>query len=208
MRDLEDPAVATDWLPEAEATYGPVNVLINNAGVQRIARSSQIDIPSAEALLHLNLTLPLRLISTVLPGMIDRGDGTLINISSLAAFAPVAGMMYYNASKSGFASASEALRGELKGTGVKVLTVYPGAIATDMLQEGKKQYGYSPFIEYSPTGTPSQLATRIRNAEHKVKARVLFPHYVYLARWFPGVTRLFLDRATPKLTQELGRGGP
>jgi short-subunit dehydrogenase len=135
-RDLSTgDARTTDWLPE------DVDVLVNNAGVQIIGRTAAIDVEKGEASVELNLLAPLRLTRAVLPRMLAKKSGTIVDIASMAALAPTPGMTYYNASKAGLAAASEALRGELRGSGVNVVTVYPGIVATDMADAGLAAYG-------------------------------------------------------------------
>src|SRR5262245_56971405 len=95
--DLSDPAHATDWLPSAEAELGPVDVLINNAGAQIVCVTSEVDWPRARAMMDLDLMSPLALVAAVLPKMLARRSGAIVNIASLAALAPTPYMFYYNA---------------------------------------------------------------------------------------------------------------
>lgn len=200
--DLASPATAADWLPAAEAALGPVDVLINNAGMQVIGPTASVDIERAEASLRLNLLTPLRLTHAVLPGMIARGRGTIVDIASMAALAPTAGMTWYNASKAGLAGASEALRGELRPTGVHVVTVYPGIIPTDMGTQGLKAYRPSRMLAMQPQGTTEGLAARVVRAVAKRQPRVIYPRIYGVTRWFSPVTRWVMDRATPALAHE------
>lgn len=193
--------LATDdegFLARAERRFGPVDVLVNNAGVQIIGPTHALDVEANERLLQLNLALPLRLIRHVLPGMRDRGRGAIVNIASMAALAPTPGMIYYDASKAGLAAASEALRGELRGTGVDVLTVYPGIIETDMAREGVAAYESTLALRLQPRGDVDTLARHVRRAIERGRARVIYPRANALARWFPVVTRWILDRFTPR----------
>ncbi len=199
-RDLSDPATASEWLPEAAAALGPVDVLINNAGVQVIGPTAHVDVERGEMSLRLNLLTPLRLIHAVLPDMLERGQGSIINISSMAALAPTPAMTWYNAGKAGLAGASEALRGELRATPVHVCTVYPGIIgSTEMGRKGLDSYQSSRLLALQPRGTTEELARRIRRATDRRSARVIYPTSNALARWFPTITRSLMDRFTPPL---------
>jgi short-subunit dehydrogenase len=132
--------------------------------------------------------------------MIRRGAGTIVDIASMAALAPTPGMTHYNAAKGGLAAASEALRGELAGTGVHVVTVYPGIIAsTAMARTAMAKYGPSRAISMFPTGTEEVLAALVHRAVRRRQARVIYPRSGALSRWFPGTTRWLVDRLTPKL---------
>jgi short-subunit dehydrogenase len=199
-RDLTDVDAATDWLADAEEALGPIDVLVNNAGVQVVGETASIDVELGERSLRLNLFVPLRLTRTVLPSMVARGAGCIVDIASMAALAPTPGMTYYNAGKAGLAAASEALRGELRGSGVHVVTVYPGIIPdTDMGQNGLAAYHESTAVSMQPTGTTAGLADRVFMAVRRRRARVIYPRGNALARYFPGTTRWVLDRFTPKL---------
>ncbi|MBK9755042.1 MAG: SDR family NAD(P)-dependent oxidoreductase [Nannocystis sp.] len=201
--DLSDLGNATVWLAEAEAALGPVDVLVNNAGVQIVGHSVDTELAAAEALLAVDLLAPLRLCLAVLPGMLARRRGCIVNVCSMAALAPTPGMFYYCAAKGGLASASEALRGELGRSGVHVLTVYPGPVHSDMEAAARAKFVPSLLTERIPTGDPAVLARRIRRAAERRQARVIYPRFYHLARWFPGVTAWVLARFTPALRPEL-----
>ena len=200
--DLGVPERAADWIAAAEAALGPIDVLVNNAGVQIVQPSETVDPDHADDLLRTNLLTPLRLIRAVLPGMLARKSGAIVNVASLAALAPTPGMTWYNASKGGLAAASESLRGELRKTGVNVVTVYPGIIdATDMGRAGLAAYEPSAGLSLQPRGTPEGLAKLVRQAIDGRGARVIYPRVNAVARWFPGTTRWILDRFTPPLVR-------
>ena len=196
-QDLSITEQAAGFLPQAEAALGPVDVLINNAGVQVIERLDQTDLERAEATVRTNLLTPLRLTHAVLPGMLARKSGCIVDVASMAALAPTPYMTWYSAGKGGLAAASEALHGELRGTGVHVVTVYPGPVHTAMGDGGAVSYGNGLTVRAVPWGTTDVLARRIRAAVANRGARIIYPRFYWLARWFPGITRFVLDRATP-----------
>jgi short-subunit dehydrogenase len=199
-KDLSTPDTATDWIDGAEKALGPIDVLVNNAGIQVIAASADVDVDRGEMSLRLNLLTPLRLTRALLPSMIARGQGAIVDIASMAALAPTPCMTYYNAGKAGLAAASEAMRGELAGTGVHVVTVYPGIIpSTDMGEKGLASYEHSALLGMQPTGTTEKLAELVHSAVRRKRARVIYPRLNVFARWFPGATRMMMDRFTPKL---------
>lgn len=198
--DLSEPEKATAWIAEAQEAQGPIDVLVNNAGVQLIAPTASVDVERGEMSLRLNVFAPLRLTRAVLPGMIERGRGAIVDIASMAALAPTPRMTYYNASKGALAAASEALRGELRGTGVHVVTVYPGIIPdTDMGELGLAAYQPSRMLALQPTGTTTKLADLVVQAVDRKKPRVIYPRMNAFARWFPGTTRWLVDTFTPPL---------
>lgn len=198
VRDLAVPHECTACLTEAEALAGPVDVLVNNAGVQDLAPLDEVPLERIDELLELNLHTPLKLSAAVLPAMLTRRSGTLVDVASVAAFAPTPGITVYSASKAGLAAASEALRGELRGTGVHVVTVYPGIIAdTEMGVAGLEKMQGDPSLRFVPQGSAAELARRIRRAVEGRKNRVIYPASMRISRWFPGLTRWVLDVFTP-----------
>lgn len=198
--DLSDAKRAAGWIGAAEDALGPIDVLVNNAGVQIVAPTATVDPDEGDRLFAIDLLAPLRITRAVLPRMLARRSGTIVDVSSLAGLAPTPGMLHYNAAKAGLAAASESLRGELRGTGVHVVTVYPGVIAsTEMARAAMAKYASSRAMNVLPRGTEEELSRLVRLAIEKKRARVIYPRSGVLSRWFPGATRWLLDRFTPRL---------
>ncbi len=203
--DLADVERACDWLSPAEKALGPIDVLINNAGIELISPTAAADWSKAEALLRLNLITPLKLNHAVLPGMIERGTGCIVDVVSISALTTPPTFYFYGASKGGLAAASESLRGELKGTGVHVVTVYPGPIRTDMgeramgeVDESLKSAPLRRFLAKNvPWGTPDVLARRVAQAVKCGKPRVIYPRFYMLQRWLPAFSRWATDLSVP-----------
>ncbi|MEZ4364938.1 MAG: SDR family NAD(P)-dependent oxidoreductase [Kofleriaceae bacterium] len=200
--DLADVDRALAWLPGAEAAHGPVDVLVNNAGVENTGPSAAADPGECRRLLDLNLVTPLLLARAVMPGMIGRGRGTIVNVASLAALVSVPMQAYYGASKAGLAMFSETLRGELAGTGVHVVTVYPGPVTTAMAESAVAKFGGRERVPALPEGDPAVLATRIHTAIRRRQARVIYPRVYTASRWLGPLARALVDRFAPK--QPLG----
>ncbi|MDB4992705.1 MAG: short-chain dehydrogenase/reductase [Myxococcaceae bacterium] len=197
--DLTDMDKVLEPIAGAVEALGPIDVLINNAGVQIVGSTVKTDWAKAEMLLRLNVFTPLRLTHHVLPAMIARGKGCIVDISSMAALGPTPGMFFYNASKGALAAASEGLRGELRGTGVHVVTVYPGPVASPMETAARDAYEPTASAKYAPMGRPDVLARLIADAVEKKRPRVIYPGIYGLARHFPNMTRWLLDRLTPPI---------
>lgn len=202
--DLRDTKRSCDWLAPAAARFGPIDVLINNAGVQIVEPAEEQDPDALEAMTALNLITPLRLTRAVLPEMLQRGSGTIVDVASVAGLAPTPGMWAYNATKGGLAAASESLRGELRGRGVHVLTVYPGPVDTPM-----GRAGYAAYPDWVRLlfiyGQSDELARRIRTAVELKQSRIIYPLPYILSRWFPIITRWVLDNFTPPARSKLGQ---
>lgn len=198
--DLAIPSQVTSWVDEAEAVNGPIDVLINNAGVQIVRSFVDTPFEDGERLLHIDLFAPLKLSQYVARKMVARRSGTIVDISSMAAIAPTPGMAFYNAAKGGLAAASEALRAELKPHGVHVVTVYPGPVKTPMETAGRAAYVESRAASMlAPAGDAGVLARLVADAVEEKAARVIYPFMNALGRHFPALTRVILDTFTPKL---------
>jgi len=174
-------------------------VLVNNAGVQHIEATEVAAVDEGEMLLRLNVFTPLRLVRAVLPGMLARRSGTIVDIASMAAVTPMPGMYYYNASKGALANASEGLRGELRGTGVHVLTVYPGPVDTDMGRKGYEKYEPTLSARLSPVGTAEGLARLVVKGVQKKKARIIYPRSYAVALLFPRIARYVTALFSPPI---------
>jgi short-subunit dehydrogenase len=188
--DLADPAQATSWLADAERAHGPIDVLINNAGIDNAGPVASMDIALANRLLAVNLHAPIALTRALLPAMLARGHGSIVNVASVAALAAPPLLATYAASKAGLAAFSESLRIELRPRGVHVLTVYPGPVATPMAELVYGAFGgRRGTLELLPEGRADVLAARIRRAQRAGAARLIYPRFYWLARWFPGITQ-------------------
>jgi len=112
----------------------PVDILINNAGIGLYGRMDQVPVTKWETLMQVNLIAPMRLSSWFVAEMIDRRQGHIVNISSMAGWIAPAGMAHYCSSKFGLRGFSEGLFNEVKSYNVKVTAVYPFFSRTPILQ--------------------------------------------------------------------------
>jgi len=108
-----------------------ITVLVNNAGVGSVASILSADVDTMEAMIELNVTALTRLTYAVAPAFVARGNGTIINISSVVGVAVEALNGVYSASKSYVLSFGHSLQKDLAEKGVRVQTVLPGATATE-----------------------------------------------------------------------------
>jgi NAD(P)-dependent dehydrogenase (short-subunit alcohol dehydrogenase family) len=120
----------------AEDRFGPTEVLINNAGVvEPIAHLATSDPAGWAEAIAINLTGSYHMIRAVLPGMIARGRGTIIGISSGSAHKPTEGWSHYCASKAGAAMLTRMIDFENRSDGIRALGLSPGTVATEMQRE-------------------------------------------------------------------------
>lgn len=197
--DLSDPSVVDAVLAEAEAALGPIDVLVSNAGFMTLGPVATFDPAEADRLIAVNFLTPVRLVRSVLPGMIRRGQGTVVTVTSIAAFVTLPGWAYQSGSKKACATFSEALRHELEGTGVHALTVYPGLNDTAMTRDGLVSYGESAIAKMMPVGDPATFARLIADAIAKKRRRLVFPRFYWLVRWFPRISQWLSERFAPRL---------
>ncbi len=111
---------------------GKIDVLINNAGRGMIGPVEESDEHDIEAIFNTNVFGLLRVTKEVLPGMHERGEGLIINISSIAGFAGLPYRGLYSSTKAAVMIISETLRFELQGSGIRVVDIAPGDFKTDI----------------------------------------------------------------------------
>ena len=109
-----------------------VDVLVNNAGLMDMGSFAEIEADRHERLLQLNVNVLTSLTRRLLPGMLKRRRGRILNVASTSSFQPVPSMALYAASKAFVLSLSESLSEELKGSGVTVTALCPGVTKTEM----------------------------------------------------------------------------
>jgi short-subunit dehydrogenase len=114
------------------------DVLVNCAGVLEQRNFVQIEPAAHQAMIDLNIAALTAMLSHLLPTMVLRGSGRVLNVASVAAFQPIPLLATYAASKAYVLSLTEALSEELRGTGVTATALCPGITATNMLQSAKQ----------------------------------------------------------------------
>ncbi len=136
--DLQDAAqidALVDWLKEQNIA---VSLLINNAGLGDIGFFASGDLKKSELMLRVNVFALTKLTQLLLPGILARKDGGILNVSSSAGFLPMPGFAVYAATKAYVNSFSEALRQELHGTGISVCALCPGPVHTEFSEVAQR----------------------------------------------------------------------
>ena len=123
-----------------------VDVLVNNAGVAASGPFQTLGAEQMRNILQLNVRALTELTHALLPGMIERGRGRILNVASVAAFQPVPGLSLYGASKAFVLSFTESLSEDLRGTGVTVTALCPGPTRTDMVADIPAIEMAGPFV--------------------------------------------------------------
>lgn len=129
--DLSLPGAADRLMAEIAASGEHVDLLVNNAGFGLAGRFAKLDAKRQRQMIDLNCGALVELAHAVLPSMIDRKSGEILNVASTAAFQPGPGMAVYFATKAFVLSFSEAMHEEVKKDGVIVSALCPGPTATE-----------------------------------------------------------------------------
>ncbi|GAA4032159.1 SDR family oxidoreductase [Sphingomonas rosea] len=129
--DLAEDGAAERLLADIAAHDEHVDCLVNNAGFGLRGRVAEQESKRLRQMIDLNCGLLTELARAVLPGMIERGRGGILNVASTAAFQPGPGMAVYFATKAYVLSFTEALHEEVRGTGVHVTALCPGPTSTE-----------------------------------------------------------------------------
>ena len=120
-------------IKQVEAELGPVDILVNNAGITRDSVFKRMTEADWMAVINTNLNSVFNVTRQVIDGMVERGWGRIINISSVNAIKGQFGQTNYSAAKAGMAGFAKALAQEVVRKGVTVNTVSPGYVETDMV---------------------------------------------------------------------------
>lgn len=190
--DLSDLSGIETVLQRAIDAAGPIDVLVNNAGVEYYRRYADITATQLAAVLTVNLHAPMELTRQLLPSMLERGRGHIVNIASLAGKKGVSYNSPYSASKAGLILWTDALRQELRDSPVSATVVMPGYIReAGMFHDG----GVQP-PKLLGTSSPQDVADAVVEAVQQDKAEIIVN---------PGPMRpmLALGQLSPRLADRI-----
>ena len=172
--DVADPAQVAAAVAQAEARFGPVDVLVNNAGQAQTAPFLKMDLALWNQMLSVNLTGTLVCTQAVLPGMVARGWGRVVNVASTAGQVGYAYVSAYCAAKHGVVGLTKSLALEMAKKGVTVNAVCPGYTETDIVRESierivaktgrSAEEARAEFVKSNPQGKlvqPEQVADAV-----------------------------------------------
>ncbi len=188
--DLAQEASRVTLIKQIRETWGPVEVLINNAGFGWGGNIAEMPWETARAMIEVNITALVHLTNLVLPEMVARRQGWIVNVASIAGDMPIPRIALYSATKTFVQSFSEALYRDLHRQGVHVSIVNPGPIATEF---GQVAYGWSAQKSQRGT-TPEQAAQAIWRALYGARKRVYVPWYYRPLRGLNLILEWALDR--------------
>ena len=131
--DVTDRESFAAFLVAAESAVGPLDVLVNNAGVMPVGRFLEEPDAVTASTLGVNFWGPVWGMKLALPGMLERGSGHVVNVASMMGKVYLPGIATYSGAKHAVVGLSAAVRDELHGTGVTITTVLPSAVETELI---------------------------------------------------------------------------
>jgi len=193
--DVCDDEARRKLVEEAESTLGPIDILVNNAGIETIVPYTDLPPDRIEAMIRTNLVAPLILSRLVLEGMIERGRGHVVMMSSLGGKKGSPYSATYAATKAGLIAWTSGLRIELQGTGVSASVICPGFVSEAGMFAVRTQK--APRV--LGTSTPEAVAQAVLRAIQRdvfeiivnpgpVRAMMVFEHLS------PGFARWVLEK--------------
>jgi short-subunit dehydrogenase len=158
--DLGELDALDDFAGTVVAELGGVDVLVNNAGVPKRRKATAMTPADVEGVMAMNYFSPVRLTLALLPGMVERGSGDVVNVSSMGAHMVAFGTGAYAASKAALELFTEALYLELAGTGVRAHLLIPGGTVTEF--STPKDDNDPPFPQDPATlAAPEEVAAAV-----------------------------------------------
>ncbi|MBI9087052.1 MAG: SDR family NAD(P)-dependent oxidoreductase [Desulfobacterales bacterium] len=193
--DITDAAQRSEMIRQAEDRFGPVDILINNAGIEEVMAFHLLTEENLARIIEINLNSPLALAREVLSGMLERRRGSIVNVSSLSGKVPVAYSAVYSATKAGLIAWNKAMGDELAGTGVRMSVVCPTYVAGEGMHAA---YGVAA-PKLAGEVTPEAVAKAVLRALEKNVSEILVtagPMRPLLAirELFPGFENFLMKR--------------
>jgi 3-oxoacyl-[acyl-carrier protein] reductase len=191
--DLADLQAVTACIESVQSEWPTIDILVNNAGICFRGRTKFMTAAQWDQILSININAPAQLINALLPGMLERGEGHIVNIASIFGIVPYRRIAAYQTSKYAIIGLTESLRMELAGSGVGITAICPGFVkGTDF---------FKGSVDVDPRGTKEMpawymctpattIATKTLSAIRWNRGIVVFPLFWRLfwlvKRFLPG----------------------
>lgn len=196
--DITDSALRSGMVQRTLDKFGRIDVLINNVGVGQYGFPSEVDTEVSKRMFDVNVFAPLALTQLVLKSMRERNSGTIVNIGSVGGVVSLPWAVMYCASKFSLHAIDDGLRRELHHTGISVVKVCPGVVATrfrDHVLAGKAP---DTVESIKRVVTPEQVAAGVVSGIESKSKTVFVPKigYVFtkMERVWPGLMDFYLSR--------------
>lgn len=198
--DVTDRVAITDAIHSVEDRFGPVDILINNAGIIEVGPMEEMTLEDYEDAMKVHFWAPLYAAQAVLPGMRRQGSGRIVNISSIGGKISVPHLLPYSASKFALVGLSEGMRAELAQENIYVTTVCPGLMRTgshlhaEFKGNNRAEYtvfslsGSMPFTSMNSTEAAQQILRACRYGDAEVVLSIPAKVGATFHALFPGLT--------------------
>ena len=188
--------------------FGQIDVLLNNAGFGRLKWLEDLDpMEDIQAQLQINLIATILVAREVLPHMIQRGSGHIINIGSLGGFVVTPTYTVYSASKFGVRGFTEALRREVGVYHVNVSGIYPGAVNTEFKQHAGIKRKTGQTTPESLRLEPEEVARAVLSVVRRPRRELIIPWQMRLTVWmnilFPGIVDWIIENRFTRLERDI-----
>jgi hypothetical protein len=188
--------------------FGQIDVLLNNAGFGRIKWLEELDpIGDIQAQIQINLITTILVAREVLPHMIQRREGHIINMGSMGGLVASPTYTIYSASKFGVRGFTEALRREVGVYGVHVSGIYPGAVNTEFKQHAGIDRKTGRTTPDSLRLEPGEVARAVLSVVRRPRRELIIPWQMRLTVWmnilFPGIVDRLIESRFTRLERDL-----
>ncbi|MDJ0770717.1 MAG: SDR family oxidoreductase [Ilumatobacter sp.] len=200
--DLADPEVVEGLVERIEEEHGPIDVWVNNAGVDARGPFLDASADDVRAIQQINLATPIELCRQVIPRMVRRNGGHVVNVSSMASVAAFPGIVLYGSTKAGLSAFHRVLRTELGRSPVGLTIVEIGPSPTDMLDRAyahpPTEHGFRRLrrLLVLPEVDRVRVATEVVDAVEAGRAAVRLPRRIAPAAWVVSVPQRLVDLLT------------
>ena len=200
--DLLDEEQTEVFIDDVERSHGPIDVLVNNAGIETSDSAATTDVATIRDVVRLNVEAPMVLTRNVLPGMLERRAGHLVFLSSLAGTASFPTMSHYAATKAAVTNFAGSVRWETRERGVGVTIVAPGPVDTEMWDRVEELEGGAGNVrrrferlQLLPKLAPGELAEQTVAAVCTGKRHVRHPKRLSTQFWLNEAPRRIVELA-------------
>jgi short-subunit dehydrogenase len=178
--------------------FGQIDVLFNNAGIGRFGWLESLPVEDIEAQLRVNLLGLIYTSRTVLPHMIERREGIIINMASIASFVATPTYTLYSASKHAVRGFTEALRREVSIYGIRVCGIYPGAVVTEFAHHARAVRKTGLTTPPALRLNSEEVAAAVLGLARRPRRTLIMPWQMHAAIWantlFPGLLDWLIER--------------
>lgn len=199
--DVSSPGDVSTLIGGAVEQFGNVDVLVNNAGISVFGEAARTSLQDYRDVMAVNFLGALQCTREVLPFMLRRESGLIVNVATVAALHGAPYLAAYGASKAALVSLSQSLRAELDGTGVSVMIVYPGYTRTEIFDVEKKVGGARrPPGQYAPAESVAETIARGIEAGRREVFLTASGRLLSILR---GAAPFIVERAMLRIAREL-----